>query len=193
MRVRHQALFFVPLIVGIISSSCAILPTKPYRTGVVIRMGSRKSGVELASAPDLPDQPLQQHPEAPQIAGMQESPPEVSAPSPTEGSAYSEEGKASWYHRKFTWRRTASSERYSPKEYTAAHRSLPFGTVVEVTNLNNKKTCTVKINDRGPRVKGRIIDLSEIAASDLGIIKQGVAPVRIRVIQEPESPVDKAK
>ena len=69
-------------------------------------------------------------------------------------------------------------------DMTAAHRTLPFGTYVIVTNLNNEKTVTVKINDRGPFVKGRIIDLSYAAASVLDMVSPGVIPVKIEVIKE---------
>jgi rare lipoprotein A len=91
-----------------------------------------------------------------------------------------EEGLASWYGGKFHGRRTASGELFDTNEFTAAHRSLPFGTLVLVTNLNNGKSAVVRINDRGPFVAGRIIDLSRAAATAIGITGKGVAPVRIQ-------------
>jgi rare lipoprotein A len=89
-------------------------------------------------------------------------------------------GRASFYADKYHGRKTANGEIFSQNEYTAAHKKLPFGTKVIVTNLNNNKTVTVRINDRGPFVKGRIIDLSKKAASDIGMVKSGVATVKIK-------------
>jgi len=89
-------------------------------------------------------------------------------------------GLASWYGPGFHGNRTASGEVFNQNELTAAHRSLPFGTRVRVTNLNNGQSVTVRINDRGPFVRGRIIDLSRHAARVLGI--SGVAPVRLEIL-----------
>lgn len=85
-------------------------------------------------------------------------------------------GKASWYA---MTSRTASGERANPDAMTAAHRTLPFGTTVLVTNLRNGRAVHVRINDRGPFVKGRIIDVSRAAATQLGFKNAGWAPVRI--------------
>lgn len=90
-----------------------------------------------------------------------------------------EEGLASWYGGKFQGRRTASGEIFDTNQLTAAHKTLPFGTLVRVTNLDNDKTTVVRINDRGPFVAGRIIDLSRAAAAAIGMTGKGVAPVRI--------------
>ncbi|MGY0615562.1 septal ring lytic transglycosylase RlpA family protein [Vibrio sp. FJH11] len=91
-------------------------------------------------------------------------------------------GQASWYSPKFHGKRTASGERYNKRAYTAAHKSLPFGTIVRVTNTDNAKKVDVKINDRGPFVKGRVIDLSQKAFEQIGNIKEGVAPIKIEII-----------
>jgi len=96
-----------------------------------------------------------------------------------------ETGKASYYAMKFKGRRTASGEIYDPTKLTAAHPSLPFGTPVRVTNLYNKASVVVRINDRGPHTKSRIIDLSYAAAQKLGIIQKGIADVAIEVIENP--------
>ncbi len=88
-------------------------------------------------------------------------------------------GKASYYHKKFNGRHTASGEIYSGAKLTAAHRTLPFGTHVLVTNLRNNRQVIVKINDRGPFSKTKIIDLSTSAASKLGIITAGIADVKV--------------
>ncbi|HMZ46347.1 MAG TPA: septal ring lytic transglycosylase RlpA family protein [Chitinophagaceae bacterium] len=89
-------------------------------------------------------------------------------------------GKASFYSDKYKGKKTANGETYKPNEFTAAHKKLPFGTKVKVTNLNNNKTVTVRINDRGPFVAGRIIDLSRVAASEIGMINNGVVKVKIK-------------
>ena len=88
-------------------------------------------------------------------------------------------GKASFYASRFHGRTTANGETFDMKEFTAAHRSLPFGTIVRVTNLNNGKMVFVKINDRGPFKKNRIIDLSKAAAKKLDLVDNGVGRVRI--------------
>lgn len=91
-------------------------------------------------------------------------------------------GKASYYADKFEGRPTASGEKYKHSKLTAAHKSLPFGTKVRVTHLGNNRSVEVVINDRGPYVDDRIIDLSKSAAEKLGFITQGLAEVRLEVI-----------
>jgi len=93
-------------------------------------------------------------------------------------------GMASWYGGRHAGRRTASGEIHSTHLRTAAHRSLPLGTVVRVTNLKNGKDSVVRINDRGPYAGGRLIDLSEQAARDLSMLNDGVVPVRVTVLAE---------
>lgn len=94
---------------------------------------------------------------------------------------YVQHGVASWYGPGFHGRRTASGERFNQNRLTAAHKKLPLGTRVTVVNLRNGKSVEVEINDRGPHVRGRILDLSRAAAEQLGMKKTGVAPVRIEV------------
>lgn len=94
-------------------------------------------------------------------------------------NAEEEKGQASWYGGHFQGRPTASGEIFNTHEFTAAHKTLPFGTLVRVKNLANGKTTTVRINDRGPFVAGRIIDLSYVAAKELDMIQSGVAQVVI--------------
>lgn len=98
-----------------------------------------------------------------------------------------EVGIASFYADKFDGRMTASGETFSQKKMTAAHRTLPFGTVVRVTNLDNNLSVDVTINDRGPFVEKRIIDLSRAAAEKLNYINKGTASVKVEVISLPES------
>ena len=92
---------------------------------------------------------------------------------------YRAEGQASWYGAKHHGRKTASGERFDQNALTAAHRQLPFGTRVRVTNLRNDKSVVVRINDRGPYAKKRIIDLSKKAAEQLDMLRDGVVPVRV--------------
>jgi rare lipoprotein A len=103
-------------------------------------------------------------------------------PPPPAPVGYSEEGNASWYGIPFNGRRASNGEIYDMSKLTAAHRTLPFETVVRVTNLNNGKTTTVRITDRGPFVDNRIIDLSQAAAREIESIGPGVVPVRLEVL-----------
>lgn len=92
-------------------------------------------------------------------------------------------GEASWYGGKFHGQMTASGEMYDMYEFTAAHKTLPFHTVVRVVHPRTRKSVVVRINDRGPYVDGRIIDLSFAAASDLGLVRHGVLPVRLEILE----------
>jgi len=97
-------------------------------------------------------------------------------------SGYTEEGNASWYGAPFHGRRASNGEVYDMYKLTAAHRTLPFETMVRVTNLNNGKSTTVRITDRGPFVENRIIDLSLAAAREIELVDPGVARVRVEVL-----------
>lgn len=88
-------------------------------------------------------------------------------------------GKASYYADSFNGKLTANGEKFRQRKLTAAHKTLPFGTVVKVTNLKNGKTVRVRINDRGPFVHGRIIDLSKRAARKIDMVQQGVTEVKV--------------
>ncbi|MDH5553302.1 MAG: septal ring lytic transglycosylase RlpA family protein [Nitrosomonas sp.] len=96
---------------------------------------------------------------------------------------YTESGKASFYAMKFQSRKTANGERFNQKSHTAAHKKLPFGTKVKVTNAKNGKSIIVRINDRGPFIAGRIIDLSRSAFSAIGHLDKGILDVHIKVIR----------
>jgi rare lipoprotein A len=113
-------------------------------------------------------------------------PTQTSAPQPT----YTETGGASWYGAEHAGGKTASGVLFDPAKATAAHRSLPFRTVARVTNTENGRSMKVLINDRGPFIKGRIIDVSAKAAQVLGIKKDGIALVRVEVIAEDQSEAD---
>ena len=99
-------------------------------------------------------------------------------------------GKASFYADKFEGRKTASGDKYDHDKATAAHRHLPFGTKVKVTNLANNKSTIVEINDRGPFVSGRIIDLSKSAAQELGYVPIGVTDVAIEVVGNADDTIE---
>ena len=105
--------------------------------------------------------------------------PTVSSP---DGSDHEVEGVASWYGEQFHGNQTASGETYDMYAHTAAHRTLPFGTVVRVRRVDDNKSVVVTINDRGPFVDERVIDLSYGAARDLGIVQAGVAEVELEVV-----------
>lgn len=97
-----------------------------------------------------------------------------------------QEGKATWYSDSLAGNHTANGERYDPRQLTAAHRTLPFGTRVRVTRIDDGRQVIVRINDRGPfGRRERIIDLSRAAAEQMGMIRAGVIGVRIEVIEVP--------
>ncbi len=100
-----------------------------------------------------------------------------------EGGRDAQRGQASFYHpHRFTGRPMANGEPFDPRSNSAAHRTLPLGTVAEVTNLRNGESRTVVIEDRGPYVRGRIIDVSPRTADELGMRESGTAPVEVRPI-----------
>jgi rare lipoprotein A len=103
-------------------------------------------------------------------------------PPPPAAIGYSEEGNASWYGAPFHGRRSSNGEIYDMHKMTAAHRTLPFDTVVRVTNMNNGKSAVVRITDRGPFVENRILDLSYAAAEEIAAVGPGVVPVRLDVV-----------
>ena len=95
--------------------------------------------------------------------------------------SFYQRGNASFYGKNFHGKKTACGEIYNMHDLTAAHRKLPFNTVVRVTNRKNNKSVVVRINDRGPFIRGRVIDLSYEAARRIGMIQDGVVPVRIEI------------
>jgi rare lipoprotein A len=107
------------------------------------------------------------------------------APPPPAPMGWTETGIASWYGIPYDGRRTSSGEIFDMHALTAAHRTLPFNTWIEVTDLQSGKRVIVRINDRGPFIDGRIVDLSMGAADRLGIVRAGLAKVRLKVIEPP--------
>ena len=132
--------------------------------------------------PSVESQPAAITPRSPET---QEASPPAALPTPAP-STIIETGLASWYGAKHHGKRTASGEIFDQKKFTAAHRTLPWGSIVKVTNLDNGKSVEVRINDRGPFTKGRIIDLSRAAARAVGMLESGVSPVRMEVLSPRE-------
>ena len=101
---------------------------------------------------------------------------------PSENPSYNAIGTASWYGREFGGNSTANGERFNPRRLTAAHTTLPMPVLVRVTNLDNNRSIVLRVNDRGPFVSGRILDVSEAAAEELGFRTQGTARVRVEYV-----------
>ena len=101
----------------------------------------------------------------------------------TSKSTFTQSGQGSYYADKFRGRPTASGALYRPSKLTAAHNTLPFGTKIRVTNTRTGRSVKVTVNDRGPHVKGRIVDLSKKAARKIGLVDAGVAPVQLKVVR----------
>ncbi len=112
----------------------------------------------------------------------------ISSCATTRSGSVLDQGEASWYGPGFHGKTTANGETYNQNDLTAAHRTLPFNTVVRVINMDNGKAVTVRINDRGPYARGRIIDLSKEAARRIDMIDSGVAPVRLLLVSS-EQPI----
>jgi rare lipoprotein A len=183
-KLREKALFYRRLAVFaaffVFALSAALAYTAldaPSETAVLI--GEGQAGLITAAAvterPELSD-PLA----AGDVEGEQESLPPP--PAPAGPGAAAGEGPASFYGSEFAGSRTASGERFDPGQLTAAHRSLPLGSRVRVTNTRNGRSVVVRINDRGPFHGNRIIDVSHAAARELGFVQRGTAPVRLELI-----------
>lgn len=156
-------------------STSAVLPTERLSDNHhVDEPQTAIPSLESSSAPIIPRSPE-----------TQEASPPATLPTPPP-STIIETGLASWYGAKHHGRRTASGEIFDQKKFTAAHRTLPWGSIVKVTNLDNGKSVEVRINDRGPFTKGRIIDLSRAAAMALGMVKSGVSLVRMELLSPRE-------
>lgn len=100
-------------------------------------------------------------------------------------AGHTQDGMASYYHDRFHGRKTASGAAYNKNALSAAHKSLPLGTEVRVTDVRSGKSVVVTVNDRGPFVKGRVIDLSRAAAKEIGLTKRGLAKVKLEVLHVP--------
>jgi rare lipoprotein A len=161
MTVRNLLFFVVACVVATGSATA----TRPRPDA------APRSGVTPAPAPD--------------DAGRSRVAPAPSTPAPTPGV---QTGQGSWYGDAHHGRKTASGEVYDKNKLTGAHRTLPFGTRVRVTNMDTGRSVVVRINDRGPFADGRIIDVSEAAAREIGILGTGLARVRIEILDDTASP-----
>jgi rare lipoprotein A len=179
---RRRPIFFFPLnVLQNLASACLFLalagcatrrvsaPSQPTAASPdTIESTKRATDTEPPATPATPP---------PSPSPKRSKPPQTPAP-----TGYMEEGNASWYGVPFNGRRASNGEIYDMYKLTAAHRTLPFETMVRVTNLNNGKSTTVRITDRGPFVDNRIIDLSLAAAREIESIGPGVVPVRVEVL-----------
>lgn len=171
------------------SQGCGIISDAPNHA-VLTRGGSLSESQTSNLSSDKP--PTRALPrETPPIAKVP-SPPETepaplvaTIPEPSQQTTM-ETGLASWYGPKFHGKLTASGEVFNQEQFTAAHPTLPWGSRVRVTNLDNGKSIEVRINDRGPFRRGRIIDVSRAAARALGMVARGITTVRVEWLSDPE-------
>ena len=178
-RILHRILFFLVLLPLALTACGTVSGPRGGAVTDAARDGAPSQKVDIASIPDAVPrkEPRSKYgnPATYAVAGKT-----YSTLSGNEG--YQESGIASWYGTKFHGRRTSSGEPYDMHGMTAAHKTLPLPTYVEVTNLKNGRKVTVKINDRGPFHENRLIDLSYAAASKLGILATGTGLVEVRAI-----------
>ena len=175
------------LLALISSQGCGIISDTPNRAITTREVSPSESQTDNPSADEPPTHtvpseilPIAKVSSPPQT---EPAPPIAIIPAPAEPTMM-ETGLASWYGPKFHGRRTASGEVFNQEKFTAAHRTLPWGSRVRVTNLDNGKSVDVRINDRGPFGKGRIIDLSRAAAKALDIVIRGITTVRIEWLSD---------
>jgi rare lipoprotein A len=128
----------------------------------------------------------------PPIAVSLPAPPQPE-PAPQDQHQTMQTGEASWYGHRFHGKLTSSGEVYNQYAFTAAHPTLPEGSRVKVTNLDNGKSVTVRVTDRGPFADGRIIDVSHRAAKSLGMVEDGTAKVRVKVLSRPKQSKNRAR
>ena len=172
------------------TAGCGTISDAPHRS---IATGAVLPAESLSDNPPM-DEPQTdiRSPESSSAATIPHSPEtQEASPAPTvpalTPSTIIGTGLASWYGAKHHGKRTASGEIFDQNRFTAAHRTLPWGSIVKVTNLDNGKSVEVRINDRGPFTKGRIIDVSRAAARALGMVESGVSPVRMELLSPGET------
>jgi rare lipoprotein A len=160
-------------------SSCGPAPRRVLVTIVFVAvLAACAQQPPAPEAPATPPAPAAPPPPAPPKV----APPTPPAPKPGEGH-FTQRGRVSLYGKAFDGKKTASGAPFDPDALTMAHRTLPFGTLVRVTNLENQRSVDVTVNDRGPFVAGRIADLSLAAARQLGMVDDGVVDAQIEVIR----------
>jgi rare lipoprotein A len=156
--------------------SPASLPLPGVRAAVAVAVLAVSAACATPAPPAQPDRT--EHPTAARQSVDSHQAQEPACP-PSQTVLYREFGTASWFGKEFQGRKTASGEAFDMQSFTAAHRTLPFGATVRVTNLDNFKSVSVRINNRGPFTRSRIIELSAAAARELGFTAQGTAFVKI--------------
>lgn len=167
---RLRARWFVPALAAMLC--CAAI----FVTGCGGRQPVAAAPPPTNTTPEPAPQPM------PEPSSRPAGTPAAAAPKPHEGGQVYEEGKASWYGAPFHGRQASNGETYDMYKFTAAHRTLPFNTMVRVTNMTNGKSTTVRITDRGPFVDNRIIDLSYAAAKQIESIGPGVVTVQLEIL-----------
>jgi len=167
---RFSGLSLLVIVTGL--TGCAVEPSRPAAIPSPI-----------ATQPPPPPAPLPPPP-LPETAPQQQAAPQ---PFPQFGAYFTELGLASFYGRAHDGKTTANGKNFDHREFTAAHRTLPFGTLVRVTNLSNGRMVTLQITDRGPRIKTRIIDISLAAARALRMQKKGITQVKVEAFREDQT------
>ncbi len=172
---------------------CSTISDAPHRsiaTSAVLPAESLSDNPPVDEPPtDIPTLESSSAAIVPRSPETQEAPPPPTLPTPAPAAIIGT-GLASWYGAKHHGKRTASGEIFDQNKFTAAHRTLPWGSIVRVTNLENGKAVEVRINDRGPFTKGRLIDLSRAAARAVGMLESGVTPVRMELLSPRENSSD---
>ena len=179
---RVSALVLMAAVIS--SQGCGIISDAPNRVVSTRGVSPSESQTGNPSNDKPPTHTLPR--EIPPIAKIPSPPETEQAPPATSQPTMMETGVASWYGPKFHGKLTASGEVFNQEKFTAAHRTLPWGSRVRVTNLANGKSVEVRINDRGPFGKGRIIDVSRAAARVLGIVGSGITTVRLEWLSDSE-------
>lgn len=179
---RVSALVLMAAVIS--SQGCGIISDAPNRVVSTRGVSPSESQTGNPSSDKPPTHTLPR--EIPPIAKIPSPPETEQAPPATSQPTMMETGVASWYGPKFHGKLTASGEVFNQEKFTAAHQTLPWGSRVKVTNLANGKSVDVRINDRGPFGKGRIIDVSRAAARVLGIVGSGITTVRLEWLSDSE-------
>ena len=179
---RVSALVLMAAVIS--SQGCGIISDAPNRVVSTRGVSPSESQTGNPSSDKPPTHTLPR--EIPPIAKIPSPPETEQAPPATSQPTMMETGVASWYGPKFHNKLTASGEVFNQEKFTAAHQTLPWGSRVKVTNLANGKSVDVRINDRGPFGKGRIIDVSRAAARALGMVGRGITTVRVEWLSDSE-------
>jgi len=179
---RVSALVLMAAVIS--SQGCGIISDAPNRVVSTRGVSPSESQTGNPSSDKPPTHTLPR--EIPPIAKIPSPPETEQAPPATSQPTMMETGVASWYGPKFHGKLTASGEVFNQEKFTAAHQTLPWGSRVKVTNLANGKSVDVRINDRGPFGKGRIIDVSRAAARALGMMGRGLTTVRVEWLSDSE-------